>query len=159
MESGPTGYWWYKQVTVPVRQRCSKRMRVPQGVCENLINALKLLANQPKDGDCPILSITTGFCERSRKGNMEGLRNFIEVDNHSALDVGHLKEGTRSVFSGTKAKARRGVSRGVNQGRSRGLDAQNRRCGFKKKCINVDHIAEERWAMIGMPLPGDLQRY
>ena len=24
---GPTGYWWYQQVTVPVRQRCSKRMR------------------------------------------------------------------------------------------------------------------------------------
>ena len=23
----PTGYWWYKQVTVPVRQRCSKRVR------------------------------------------------------------------------------------------------------------------------------------
>ena len=27
---------------------------------------------------------------------MEGLRNFIEVDNHSALDVGDLKKGTRS---------------------------------------------------------------
>ena len=27
---------------------------------------------------------------------MEGLRNFIEVDNHSALDVGYLKEGIRS---------------------------------------------------------------
>ena len=23
----PTGYWWYKKVTVPVRLRCSKRMR------------------------------------------------------------------------------------------------------------------------------------
>ena len=65
-------------------------------MCENLINALKLLANQQKDGDSPIQSVVTGFCERSRKGIMEGLRNFIEVDNHSALDVGHLKEGTRS---------------------------------------------------------------
>ena len=27
---------------------------------------------------------------------MEGLRNFIEVDSHSALEVDHLKEGTRS---------------------------------------------------------------
>ena len=27
---------------------------VPQGLCENLINALKLLANQHKDGDSPI---------------------------------------------------------------------------------------------------------
>ena len=27
---------------------------------------------------------------------MEGLRNFLKVDNHCALDVGHLTEGTRS---------------------------------------------------------------
>ena len=73
-----------------------KAHAVPQRVCENLINALKLLANQQEDGDSPIQSIVTGLCERSRKGIMEGLRNFIEVDNHSALGVGYLKEGTRS---------------------------------------------------------------
>ena len=27
---------------------------------------------------------------------MEGLGRFVEVDSHSALDVDHLKEGTRS---------------------------------------------------------------
>ena len=27
---------------------------------------------------------------------MEGLRNFIKVDNQCALDAGHLNEGTRS---------------------------------------------------------------
>ena len=27
---------------------------------------------------------------------MEGQRNFIKVDNHSFLDVGDLKKGTRS---------------------------------------------------------------
>ena len=71
---------------------------VPQGVCvcENLINAIKLLANQQKDGDSPIQSVVTGLCDRSRKGIMEGLRNLIKVDNHSVLDVGHLREGTRS---------------------------------------------------------------
>ena len=69
---------------------------VPQGLCDNLINAHKLLANQQKDGDSPIQSVVTGLCERSRKGIVEGLSNFIEVDNHSALDVGYLKKGTRS---------------------------------------------------------------
>ena len=54
-----------------------KAHAVPQGVCENLINALKLLANQQKDGDSPIQSIVTGLCERSRKGIMEGLRIFL----------------------------------------------------------------------------------
>ena len=29
---------------------------------------------------------------------MEGLSNVIKVDNHCALEVGHLKEGTRTFF-------------------------------------------------------------
>ena len=53
-----------------------KAHAAPQGLCEKLINALKLLANQQKDGGSPIRSIATGFCERSRKVIMEGLRNF-----------------------------------------------------------------------------------
>ena len=68
---------------------------VPQSLRENLINALKLRANQQKYGDSPVQSIVTKLCERSRKGIVESLRNKIEVDNHSALDVGELKKGTR----------------------------------------------------------------
>ena len=101
----PTGYWWYKQV--PVRQKVFKGHAVPQGLCENLI---KLLANQQKDGDSPIQSIVAGVRERSREGIMEGQRNFIKVDNHCALEVGHLKEGTRSLmYEGQSSK--RGASR------------------------------------------------
>ena len=33
-----------------------------QGLSENLINALKLLANHQKDGDSPNQSIATGLC-------------------------------------------------------------------------------------------------
>ena len=64
-----------------------KAHAAPQGLCENLINALKLLANEQTDGDSPIQSIVTGLHERSRKGIMDGLRSFIEVDNNSAVDV------------------------------------------------------------------------
>ena len=39
----------------------------PLGLCDNLINALKLLAKQQKDGDSPIQSIVTGLHERSRR--------------------------------------------------------------------------------------------
>ena len=35
-----------------------------QGLCDNLINALKLLVNQQKDGDSPIQSIVTGVHEK-----------------------------------------------------------------------------------------------
>ena len=73
-----------------------KAHAVPQGLCENLIDALKLLANQQKDGHSVIQSVVTGLCERSGEGIMEGLRNFIKVDNHCALKVGHTKEGTKS---------------------------------------------------------------
>ena len=64
-----------------------KAHAAPLGLCDNLINALKLLANQQKDGDSPIQSIITGLDERSRRGIMEGLRRFIEADKHSAVDV------------------------------------------------------------------------
>ena len=68
-----------------------KAHAVPQGLCEHLINALKLLANQQTDGDSPIQNIVTGLREISRDGIMSGLRSFIEIDNHSAVAVGHLR--------------------------------------------------------------------
>ena len=72
-------------VPVPVRLWCSKRMRCRK-VCEcgNLVNALKRLANQLKDGDSPIQSIVAGFCERSRNSITEGLRHFIEEQRQSS---------------------------------------------------------------------------
>ena len=41
-----------------------KAHTAPQGLCEILINALKLLANQQTHGDSPIQSIVTGLHER-----------------------------------------------------------------------------------------------
>ena len=67
------------------------------GTMWQFINALKLLANQQKDGDSPIQSIVTGLHERSRRGIMDGLRRFIKADSHSAVDVGGLRRGTISV--------------------------------------------------------------
>ena len=66
------------------------------GLCDNLVNALKLLANQQKDGDSPIQSIITGLHE-SKRGIMDGLRRFIDADNHSAVDVGDLRRSTKAV--------------------------------------------------------------
>ena len=61
----PTGCWWCDSV---IQAEVFKSRAVPQGLCENLINALKLLANQQKDGDNPVQNIVTSLCERSRKG-------------------------------------------------------------------------------------------
>ena len=95
-----------------------KARAAPQGLCDNLINALKLLANQQRDdGNCPIQSIVTGLHERSRKGIMDWLRSFIEADNHSAVDVGHL-QGHKAVLC-PEAEVQRGLPRGGHNGRSR----------------------------------------
>ena len=77
--------------TYAIEAKVFKALAAPQGLRENLINAPKLLANQQTDGDSPIQSIVTGLHGRTRKGIMDGLRSFIEIDNHSAVEVGQLR--------------------------------------------------------------------
>ena len=77
---------------------------VPQGLCGNLINALKLLANQQEDGDGLIQNIATNLCEVSRKGLAKELREFIQVDNHRALEVGHLRGGLGDLLKVRRPK-------------------------------------------------------
>ena len=134
-----------------------KAFAVSQGLCENLINALKLLANQQKDGDSPIQSIVTGLCARSRKGLVDGLRNFIEVDNDSALDVGCLKEVTR-CFVVRRPKCEEGCPEvSIREGPEE-LTLRIEEAGSKRACINVDHVAEDRWRCgLACLLTGDVQ--
>ena len=40
---------------------------VPQGLCENVINALKLLTNQLRGGDCPVQSIVQASMQEAEK--------------------------------------------------------------------------------------------
>ena len=68
---------------------------IPQGLCESLITALKLLANQQKDCDSPIHSIIMGLEEKYSERITNGLRSFITSDNRSAVEVGHLRGGQR----------------------------------------------------------------
>ena len=74
-----------------------KAHAVPQGLCANLINTLKLLANQQEDEDGLLQNIVTNLGKESRKGLTDGLRDFIRVDNERALDVGALRRGTGTL--------------------------------------------------------------
>ena len=74
-----------------------KAHAVPRGLIANLINALKLLANQQEDGDGLLENIVKGLGKESRKGLTDGLRDFIRVDNERALDVGALRRGTGTL--------------------------------------------------------------
>ena len=72
-----------------------KAHAVPQGLCANLINALKLLVNQQEDGDGLLQNIEKNLGKESRRGLTDGLREFIKVDNEE-----HLKFGSRSCGRG-----------------------------------------------------------
>ena len=80
-----------------------KAHAVPQGLCENLSNALKLLANQQEYGDVLLQNFVTNLGKGSRKGLTDGLRDFIRVENR-ALDVRELHRGT-GTFEVRKPKS------------------------------------------------------
>ena len=90
-------YDWRAPSRILVRQTSAnaneakvfKAHAAPLELCDNLVRASKLLTNQQKE------RIVTGFREKSHGGIMERLRNFIEVDNHTAVDVGACVEVPR----------------------------------------------------------------
>ena len=85
-----------------------KAHAVLQGLCANLISALKLLAHQQEDGDGLPQNIVTNLGKGSRKSLTDGLRNFIRVDNDHALDVGEPHQ-TRELLEFGSQKFRKGA--------------------------------------------------
>ena len=119
-----------------------KAFAAPQGLCENLINVLKLLANQQTDGDSPIQSIVSGLQKRSRKGIMDGLKSFIKVDNHSASG--------RKPFYVQKLNLSEVYPDAIREGAD-DLTFRSEEVKTLKACINIDSIEEthgdRRWLM------------
>ena len=80
----------------PPRSKSVSSTCCAQGVCDNLINALKFMANPQKDGDNPVKMVVQGFQEKSRLKVMVGLRRFIMVDNHVQVKVGDSEKNMKS---------------------------------------------------------------
>ena len=80
----------------------------------------------------------------SRKGLTVGLRNFIQVDNHRALEVGHLREGLTS-FKVRRPKGEEEHPEVSVRENSDELTLRAEDTSTWKSCINVDHIARGRW--------------
>ena len=120
----------------------------PWWLCDDWVNAPKLLANQQKDGDSPIQSIVTGLHERSRRGIMDGLRNFNAVDNRSSVDVGGLRRGTISIFV-QKQKFSEAFSGVIIREGADELALRGEELGMQRSFIDTKHIEIERW---GPPL-------
>ena len=82
--------------TDPKEVKIFRAHAAPQETCDNFFNSLKLLTIQQKDGDSPVENIVTGLLEKSRRGILDGLKKFFEVDNLEAVKVRGLQEGTES---------------------------------------------------------------
>ena len=122
-----------------------KANAVPQGLCENLVNALKLLANQQEDGDGLLQNIVTNLGKGSRKGLTDGLRDFIRVDNHRALDVGELHRGT-GTFEVREPKAPEGGSDVIVRESPDELTLRAEEVHTSKAYMDVNHIKPKRWS-------------
>ena len=99
-----------------------------EGLCGNLIDALKLLANLQQDGDCFMQNIVTPALSGEQEGPTNGLRDFKKIDNHSDLEVGHLNQSL-GFFKCTKTETTRTIPRGDCLGEPRRIDAASRGSG------------------------------
>ena len=124
---------------------------VQQGLCEHLINALKLLANEQTDHNSTIRSIVTGFMKKSRKRHMNGLRNFIEADNHSAVDVGSLAQRHKAFFYVQKPNCSEDYPEAAIRERADELTLRADEVGTQRAFIHIDHIEDDRWRPPGIP--------
>ena len=104
-----------------------------------------MLANQQEDGDGLKQNIVTNFCEGIRKGLTVGLRKFTQVDNHRALEVGHLREGLGSCKV-RRPRRQEGYPEVTVRETPDELTLGEEEVGTCKPYINVDHIAKERWS-------------
>ena len=64
----------------------------PQGACESLVCALKLLANQQTGGDSFMDTLSGGLQEKFRLKMMDELRRFFKVDDHETVKIGDLEK-------------------------------------------------------------------
>ena len=77
-------------------------------------------------------------------GLTKGLREFIKIDNHRTLEVGHLNEGLGS-FKERRPKGQEGYPQVTVRESPDELTLRADEVGTWKSCINVDHIPKEMW--------------
>ena len=129
-----------------------KAHAAPLGLCDNLVKALKPLANQQNDGDGPIESIVTGLHEKSRKGIIDGLTSLIKVDNHSAgaVDVGGLRRGTKSIQVKKPKFSEAFPEADVRDGADE-LTLRAEEVGLLRTFVDTKHVELERWMRTDTP--------
>ena len=106
-----------------------KAHAAPQGLCINLVSALKSVAYQQEDGDGLLQNIVTNLGKESRKGLTDGLREFMKIDAERALDVGYLNWST-GTFRSSEAESPRRMHGSDSQGEPGRVDFESWRSGY-----------------------------
>ena len=97
------------------------------GVCDQLVNALKLLANE----------VTVGWkcwLRASQERMIEGLRRFITVENHEAVKIGDL-EKTQFTTDLLETMVREGAYE---------LTLQRQEAGMLRTLIDTTNVRDSR---------------
>ena len=126
----------------------------PQGACENLVCALKQLANRQAGGD-NLDSIFEGTQEQRRLKITNERRRFIKVDNHNAVKTGVLEKntGVLDVVQPTFSKEPRGGGR-IDPPIGRGENAmclhQHHRCASHRSWTKTGTrlVRPRTWALL-----------
>ena len=90
-------------------------------------------------GWSPIQSIVTNLREESRKGLTDGLREFIKIDHHRALEERHLKEGL-GTFKIRRPKGQQGCPEVAATENPVQLTLRAEVVGTRKSYINVGEV-------------------
>ena len=115
-----------------------------QDMCDNLINTLRHLTNQQRDGDSLAELVVADLLEESRRGIEDGLRKIIAVDNHEAVKVGDLHRNTKSSTV-MKPKFTTDIPGAVIGNVADTLRAHEE--GLLRTLIDTSMIKDQRWEM------------
>ena len=84
-----TESWSHKTARTGEKQKCFEHTAAPQGVCDNLINTLKIVAKRQDDGDSPVKMVVQGFQEKGRLKIWPG----SEGSHHGDFAKSHGRRG------------------------------------------------------------------
>ena len=117
------------------------------GVCDNLVNAFKLLATQQQNGDSLVkVLVVEGLQERNRLKMMEELRNDEAVKIGDLEKTQELLRVVKPMFTGDFPGAV--VREGVDE-----LTLRREETGMLRTCIDTTDVGGRSWGppLVGMP--------
>ena len=94
---GPNGVLVIQDRADPSDAKVFRAHALPQGVCENVVCAMKLLANLRTGGDNLVDTMFEGLQQQSRLNITDELRRCIEVDTHEAVQIGDQEKNSVAI--------------------------------------------------------------